>query len=537
MKIKDFQLKQNPKIIEANSKLRDVAVSLGKYNLDYLLQFCSFISILSFLNWIHKKESINLWRYFDPVFIKKLCKAILLSNSNSTKRGYFQINDFIDIYNRLKEIDTLVYSEDAPDTFNQMLASVANTQSYYQEADFSREIGRSILLFDTIPTKYELKRDRWVDVFAMFKNEYGILITEIYPLILALVMHCESRYKTIYDELEKTPERILPQAVLEKFHTLLEQGDLCTINIYNEDIPVVTFNAFSRFCESISVPLRDVRSLIRGITSSIMVSDWHPFRIQPLVNVAPNMFIIPSLWELIQYIRKLPSIFIANQESEIAKQIYTNMGLCYEKYVFDYMITKHSSTLIISESNFTKSELGPDISIIDPVSQTGIFIEVKSASIPLPSRNDPMLWENKLNELLELVEKLDKKVKRIYKGEGDYKQYRTDIEKCDTENSILVVVCGDLGFFFDAMLIDRVKKSVIINRSDRVLFLDIHGIEDLIEYSYQTKTSLVEAFSILIDIQNKSPHERNVKNAFSQYDRKLTPWYLKFTEENITQVK
>jgi hypothetical protein len=523
-----IQGSSNTKIIEAMSKLRDVAISLGKYNLDYLLQLCSFLSIMSFLNFKNKTVSLKLWLFFNPNFIKNLSKAILLSNSNTSKQGYFQISEFINVFNRLKDIDTLVYHEDAPGISNLMLASIANTQVYYQEADFAREIGRSLLLYDQIPEKYGLKNERWIDVFQLFQDRYDIPISEMYPLLLAIVMHNERRYEAINEELEKTPERMLPQALLDKFHSLMAQQNYCTISITNEDIPEAIHYALSRYYDSISVSIRDVKSLVRCITPSIMVSDWHPFRVQPLVTVAYQQYIVPSIWELVEHVKKLQYSIVENLDEEQRKQLYTNLGYSYEKYVFDYMVTKHPNDIIIAESNFNKSDLGPDITIFEVETNTGVFIEVKSASLPLPSRNDPMLWDGKLSELVVLVDKLQRKSERVYHKEGDYGQYKQQIDQCVIENSILVVVCGNLGYFFDAILIDKYKLTHPGSSTNNILFLDIIGIENLIEYSSQNGMTLSQAFKRLIDIQNSTIKDTNIKDAFSQYDRKLTPWYQTF---------
>lgn len=519
----------NTKIIEAMSKLRDVAISLGKYNLDYLLQLCSFLSIMSFLNFKNKTVSLQLWLFFNPNFIKNLSKAILLSNSNTSKKGYFHKSDFINVFNRLKDIDTLVYQEDAPGISNIMLASIANTQVYYQEADFAREIGRSLLLYDQIPEKYGLKNEKWIDVFQMFQDRYNIPISEMYPLLLAIVMHNERRYEAINEELEKTPERMLPQALLDKFHSLMAQQNYCTISITNEDLPEAIYYALSRYYDSISVKIRDVKSLVRCNTPSIMVSDWHPFRIQPLVTVAEHQYIVPSIWELIQHVKKLPSIISANLDEGLRKQLYTNLGLSNEKYVYDYMVTKHPLDLIIAESNLNKSDLGPDITVLDVETNTGVFIEVKSASIPLPSRNDPLLWDSKLSELVELVDKLHRKVVRVFSKEGHYRQFEHQIDQCQIEYSILVVVCGDLGYFFDAILIDKFKSTYPEFPTNNILFLDIVGVENLIEYSSQNGMTLSQAFKRLLEIQNGAIKDTNTKDAFSKYDRKLTPWYHTFT--------
>jgi hypothetical protein len=523
-----IQVSPNTKIIEAMSKLRDVAISLGKYNLDYLLQLCSFLSIMSFLNFKNKTVSLKLWLFFNPNFIKNLSKAILLSNSNTSKQGHFQISEFINVFNRLKDIDTLVYQEDAPGLSNLMLASIANTQVYYQETDFAREIGRSLLLYDQVPEKYGLKNDRWIDVFQLFQDRYEIPILEMYPLILAIVMHNEWRYEAINEELENTPERMLPQALLDKFHSLMAQHDYCTISITNEDIPKAIHNALSSYYDSISVSIRDVKSLVRCITPGIMVSDWHPFRVQPLVTVAYQQYIVPSIWELVEHVKKLHTRIVDNLNEEQRKQLYSNLGFSYEKYVFDYMIIKHPNDLIIAESNFNTSDLGPDITILDVDANTGVFIEVKSASIPLPSRNDPLQWDNKLSELVELVDKLHRKAVRVFSKEGHYRQYEHQIDHCQIENSILVVVCGDLGYFFDAILINKFRSTYPEFPTNNILFLDIVGVENLIEYSSQNSMTLCQAFKRLIDIQNSVIKDTNIKDAFSQYDRKSTPWYQTF---------
>lgn len=523
-----IQGSSSTKIIEAMSKLRDVAISLGKYNLDYLLQLCSFLSIMSFLNFKNKTVSLQLWSFFNPNFIKNLSKAILLSNSNTSKQRYFEISEFISVFNRLKEIDSLIYNEDEPGTLNFMLAAIANTQVYYQEADFAREIGRSLLLYDQIPEKYGLKNEKWIDVFQLFHDRYDIPISEMYPLLLAIVMHNERRYEAINEELEKTPERMLPQALLDKFHSLMAQQNYCTVSITNEDIPEAIYYALSRYYDSISVSLRDVKSLVRCITPSIMVSDWHPFRVQPLVTVAEQQYIVPSIWELVQHVKKLPSIIITNLDEGLRKQLFTNLGFSYEKYVYDYMITKHPHDMIIAESNFNKSDLGPDITILDDETNTSVFIEVKSASIPLPSRNDPLLWDSKLSELVELVEKLYRKAVRVFSKEGHYRQFEHQIDQCQIENSILVVVCGDLGYFFDAILLEKFKSTYPEFPTNNILFLDIVGVENLIEFSSQNGMTLSQAFKRLIDIQNSVIKDTNTKDAFSQYDRKLTPWYQTF---------
>ncbi len=531
-----IQVSPNTKIIEAMSKLRDVAISLGKYNLDYLLQLCSFLSIMSFLNFKNKTVSLKLWLFFNPNFIKNLSKAILLSNSNTSKQGHFQISEFINVFNRLKDIDTLVYQEDAPGLSNLMLASIANTQVYYQEADFAREIGRSLLLYDQVPEKYGLKNDRWIDVFQLFQDRYEIPILEMYPLILAIVMHNEWRYEAINEELENTPERMLPQALLDKFHSLMAQHDYCTISITNEDIPKAIHNALRSYYDSISVSIRDVESLVRCITPGIMVSDWHPFRVQPLVTVAYQQYIVPSIWELVEHVKKLHTRIVDNLNEEQRKQLYSNLGFSYEKYVFDYMIIKHPNDLIIAESNFNTSDLGPDITILDVDANTGVFIEVKSASIPLPSRNDPLQWDSKLSELVELVDKLHRKAVRVFSKEGHYRQYEHQIDHCQIENSILVVVCGDLGYFFDAILIDKFRSTYPEFPTNNTLFLDIVGVENLIEYSSQNSMTLCQAFKRFIDIQNSVIKDTNIKDAFSQFDRKSTPWYRTFKSSmNSTQ--
>jgi len=512
-------------------KLQDVAISLGKYNLDYLLQLCSFLSIMSFLNFKNFKKktlSLNLWFFFNPNFIKNLSKAILLSNSNTSKQGYFQISEFIDVCNRLKDINTLVYNEDVPGTHNLMLAAIANTQVYYQEADFAREIGRSLLIYDQIPEKYGLKNEKWIDVFQLFHDRYNMPISQISPHVLALVMHIEKRYNSINEELEKTPERMLPQALLSRFHSLMAQQNDCTISITDEDIPEDMYHALCKYYDSISVTLRDVKSLVRSVNSRVMMSDWHPFRVHPLVTVAEHQYIVPSIWELVEHTKKLHFNIVENLNEDQIKQLYTNLGFSYEKYAFDYMVTKHPHEKIIPESNFNKSDLGPDITILDVDANTGVFIEVKSSSLPLPSRNDPMLWDGKLSELVALVDKLQRKAERVFHKEGDYGQYEQQIDQCLIENSILVVVCGNLGYFFDAILIDKYKSTHPGSSTNNILFLDIIGIENLIEYSSQNGMTLCQAFKRLIDIQSSVIKDTNIKDAFSQYNRKTTPWYSAF---------
>ncbi len=523
------QINSNTKIIRARSNLRDVSISLGKYNLDYLLQLCSFLSIMSFLNFKNKTESLKLWWLFNPNFIKNFSKAILLSNSNSSKQGYFQISEFINVYNRLIDIDTLVYQEDRPEILNFMLASIANTQVYYQKADFAREIGHTLLIYDQIPEKYGLKNEKWIDVFQLFENHYNISISEMYPLILAIiVVHNETRYNAIYNELENTPERKLPLAMLETFHRLMAQQNYCTVSITNEDIPEDIYHALCRYFDSISIPIRNVKSLVHNVNTNIMVSDWNPFRIKPLVAVAPQHYIVPSIWELVEHVKRIQSSIVENLDEDQRKQLYTNLGFSYEKYVFDYMVTKHPHEIIIGELNFNKSDLGPDIIIFDVEANTGVFIEVKSASLPLPSRNDPMLWDGKLSELVALVDKLQRKAERVFHKEGDYGQYEQQIDQCLIENSILVIVCGNLGYFFDAILIDKYKSTHPGSSMNNILFLDIIGIENLIEYSNQNGMKLSQAFKRLIDIQSGNIKDTNIKDAFSQYNRKMTPWYLAF---------
>ena len=340
--------------------------------------------------------------------------------------------------------------------------------------------------------------------------------------------HNERRYESINEELEKTAERILPQALLNTFHSLISQQDYCTINMTNEYIPEDIYHAFCGYYDSISVAIRDVKSLVRCIPPSIIVSDWHPFRAQPLVNVAHQQYIVPSIWELIEHAKRLQFSIIEKLDKDQRKQLYTNLGLSYEKYVFDYMITKHPQETIISESNFNRSDLGPDITIVDEETNTGVFIEVKSASLPLPSRNNPMLWDGKLSELVELVDKLQRKAERVFKKEGDYGQYEKQLDQCLMENSIFVVVCGDLGYFFDRILVEKYKSNHPDSPTINILFLDIIGIENLIEYSSQNGMTLSQAFKRLIDIQNSAIKETNTKDAFSQYNRKTTPWYLAF---------
>jgi len=54
------------------------------------------------------------------------------------------------------------------------------------------------------------------------------------------------------------------------------------------------------------------------------------------------------------------------------------------------------------------------------------------------------------------------------------------------------------------------------------------GVENLIEFSSQNGMTLSQAFKRLIDIQNSVIKDTNTKDAFSNYDRKLTPWYQTF---------
>jgi hypothetical protein len=163
------------------------------------------------------------------------------------------------------------------------------------------------------------------------------------------------------------------------------------------------------------------------------------------------------------------------------------------------------------------------------VTRTGVFIEIKTMSITLPSRNDPLVWDQRLNDLIALVDRLNNKAARILNQEGEY--CYGEIAETILGNSILVVVCGDLGYFIDALLIGRLSTLREKLYTDKVLFLDMTGIENLIEYSAQNGMRLSEAFMRLINIQNREVSDTNIKDAFSIYDRKLTPWYKSFSGE------
>ncbi|MGI6197837.1 MAG: hypothetical protein ACOYIS_01750 [Candidatus Cloacimonadaceae bacterium] len=526
MSTDDTQGHSNTKIIDVYSKLKDVAKSLGKYDLKYLLQFSSFLSIMSFLNFKDKMGALKLWKFFNPVFGKKFSKAILLSESKTSKSGCFQISDLKNIYYRLAKIDPFISpSKDERGSFYDLMASGANTQIYYQEADFHRQIGRSLLLYDIIPEKYDLKNEKWIDIFGLFRDRYNLPMLNVYYHVLIDVVYSYSWFTGICKELEKLSENDLLQAALDTFHLLLKQGEHFTISIHGKTIPEPYFHSLSKYYDSISVPIKMVTKLGGGVTTKLMISDWHLFRVHPFVRVAENQYIVPSIWELVEHLKVFHMPIIDSLDKERRNQWFTNLGLSYEKYVYDYMVKKHPNDTIIPESTFGNGDLGPDITILDTDAKTGIFIEIKTVSIPLAARSDPSQWNRRLTELVELVEKLYKKAQRIFSGEGDYTHYRDIIDLCQIENSILVIICGNLGYFFEPKLLDMFNFKNTDFPTNNILFLDIIGAENLIEYSYQNDMTLFQAFNRLLDIQSGAIKGTNIKDAFSQYDRELAPWY------------
>lgn len=72
MNVTNTQGGSNPTITDAWSKLKDVATSLGKYKLDYLIKFSSFLSIMSYLSLKYQVGTLQLWKLFNPVFGKKI---------------------------------------------------------------------------------------------------------------------------------------------------------------------------------------------------------------------------------------------------------------------------------------------------------------------------------------------------------------------------------------------------------------------------------------------------------------------------------
>lgn len=406
-----------------------------------------------------------------------------------------------------------------------MLASVANTQGYYQDTHLVREIGRALLLYDIIPDRYGLKNEKWIDIFHSFQARYELPITEVYKNVIDIVVHTEQSYCAICYELEQCSEHCLPKALLDTFHSHIDRGDFCTTSIPSECISEINLHALGKYYDSISVPIEKVTELVEGVTPDVIMSDWHPFRARPLVRIAEHHYIVPSIWELVEHVKVFHMPIIDDLSKEEKSQWYTNLGLSYEKYIFDYMVNKHTNYRIIPESNFNKGDLGPDISILDTDAKTGIFIEIKTLSIPLAARNDPLQFDSRLMELVKLVPKLFRKAKRVFCKEGDYAKHSDIIDQCHRENLILVIICGNLGYFFEPRLLHMFKTTYPDFPTDNVLFLDMVSAENLIEYSSQNRMTLCQAFHKNIDIQNGAIKSTNTRDVFSQYDRKLTPWY------------
>lgn len=513
------------------SKFRSISVRLGKYNLSYLLQLLSFFSSLAFsgLRRSDDKDFI-FYVYLSPMFLGSLSKAVLYSNSKTSKTETFFLADFIEIYNRLKSIDHYIPENKTHFSINWLLASVANPQSCYQDCNIIRELGRSHLLYKAIPEKYGLKDNNWIDCYDLFEQTFGFDFDECFMYMIQLIASISLLFQSSFSEIRKhldPPEKIVSLGLNEFNRLFSGNNHIAVLNgTALQGNPIV--GRYLDFVKDVSMPIKSTGKIIHDKSPLKILSDWNPFRVFPFVEIENNRFIIPSVFELFEFARGLMMHFINSMEMGIKDRIKTNLGPCYEKYVFDYLKSKHPHLLLIPEKHFNNSDKGPDILAIDKKEHTMILIEVKARHLRQVSRQNPtqeLDRDGLITLLAETMVKLNRKRIRIRNGEGGYLQYVNEINKCQEDDTHQIVVCGDYGFFIDALVYIHYTKISGDMECQNKYFLDLRGSEDLFEHTAQKGMPLSQALSTLSAIMKGKRPDTNVKDVFSDYDNTQASWY------------
>lgn len=506
--------------------LKNVASSLGKYNLEYLLVLNSYLSQLSYQS-MSCKEYFKIWYSFNPIFLKKFLKSILLSNSKNYKDKLLSYNSIASINKKLNDFEEFDNFKCTDISALLLLPSIANTQVYYQDNDFRRDIGRISMIYVDIPDKYDLINCKRMNIVNMFKEKYGCSYVELFMGLLMLLSNAKEISSPLLSFFDEQESNNIAFKIIDFFNTnykILKNNYVYSLsNLFSrKDFNPSFANSISNYIINNSINIKKFNFTDNPLMNT---GEWTPVRITPFLFINEDNFIIPSFFELSCHIRKFMSFYIDTIDNK--NQIFTNIGLAYEKYIYEYLIIKQKKTIIVPEINFSKNDKGSDILIIDKEKKTIIFIEVKTISISLDIRNDPqLLWDNRFNDFINTIYKLQKKVKRVFKKEGEYKKYEKDIDKCDIKNSILTLICGDLGYFVDYFFEAKLNSFSDIN-SDKFLLLDTVGIENLIEYSFQNGKNIVECFEKLLQVKIGKDTSTNIKDCFNDYDRKSSLLYQK----------
>ncbi|MCF7911540.1 MAG: hypothetical protein K9M99_03350 [Candidatus Cloacimonetes bacterium] len=511
-------------------KLQMIASSLNKYSLNYLLQLSSFLSFIS--SYEEEIGNFSQYRFFDYSFIEMFCKAILLSKSRNYKEKILDSKIFCKIHDKLREVNIHYIADcDEEVNINKLLSIVSNTQCHHQQKNFFIEFGRQLMVYKIIPEKYKLnKKEDWIDFISIFEEKIQVNF-ELYFLYNAyLFVFCLDRGKKLIQQLNKF--KVDAAKIVDFFNQVIyinsTNFSIDTSKAF-EDIKRKTGFNGDYLTTFFSIDISEIKNLVRIKDYDRLISDWQPFRNKSLIKIENGNFIIPSLYDYKLRMLDVIPTYINSQEKPILKGIFTELGYCYEKYVLNYFAEKIPNIIIIPERNFNSSNLGPDIVIVDRSKNILIAIEIKSKHIKLNSRHNPSNEEK--NGLIDIslteMRNLNEKIKKIFRYEGDYKEYQSAISSCKIENSFSLVICADYGFFIDKEIWERYSEN-----NDHInynyIFMDIPRIENVIEYTAHHNKLISDSLQTYMDILVKNEPKTSVEEYFRNFDIKNSLIYQIF---------
>jgi hypothetical protein len=416
--------------------------------------------------------------------------AVLASRAADYKADNLTSKDLPYVWNHLTgaldtdELDQA--AESADEKVLRFFATRANFQLRFQRGNLREQLGRTFAMYDVMPTENEEKLrarhgSNFVNLPAEIRRRFGLSVQDYLMIgfgVFTLYMGRYDKHFKITDADRKYMKKEQnvglrgDEARARVFGKTIDQakrtpGGLVfgAENLIMKGSPTFCAERIGAFLRMVSAPTQKLREMIRDepVFSQGYLSDRvSPLERYPVVELDRNKYTVPNFryfeHALTGGLRfMLQEVYPKNEFNEM-------FGSIQEIYVKQMVSERLPWLALIPETEYHRGRNrcdGPDLAVIDQSRKWLVAMESKAKHTRAGTRLAPasgQLLED-LDQVFDALRKLPTKIRDLYAGLPEYREYQTAVESTRSTTPICWVVMGEGVHFLPEVLSLLLRKD------------------------------------------------------------------------------
>ncbi len=459
--------------------------------------------------------------------------AVLASRAANYKDDNLTSTDLPYVWNHLTgalETDELNQPAGSVDeTVLMFFATRANFQLRFQRGNLREHLGRAFALYDVLPRENDERlrarhKSNFVNLPTQIQKEFGLSVRDYLMIgfgVFTLYMDIYNMHFRITAEERKHIEKAQKAGIrgnearawvfgkaIDRAKDKRRELVFRTENLIIPGSLVFCASKINAFLRLVSAPTRKLRDIIRDepVFSQGYLSDRvSPLERYPVIEIDQNKYTVPNFRYLEHALAgglrfMLQEAYPNNEFNEI-------FGSIQEIYITQMISERLPWLVCIPETEYHRGKNrcdGPDLTVIDGSGKWLVALESKAKHITAATRlapvSDALLRD--LERVFEGLAKLPTKIRDLYAGLAEYRDYQSDIESTRSRTPICWVVMGE-GVHF----LPEVVRLLLDKRPDH--FLN--------RYEYPYCLMGLDAFELAVEIA--ADHRASLYDLLQSYWR------------------